>query len=349
MNPAGPDLTTRRPAAWAVGLAFALVYTSWGTTYLANKEGVRALPPALFGGTRICLAGLVLLSFLALRGEPLRLARRDLFWAALAGLLLFFCGTGLISVALRHIDRSEASILASILVATTPLWTALLETCWPGGDRLRGRGWAGLLLGLAGVLILLGPKLRDPASLLRNAGPLLVLGSAFSWSVGSVLLRHRRVRGSHLASAAYQMSIGGGVLTLAGLALGEARQLTPESFTPASVYSFFHLLVFGSLIGFLSYNWLLGHVSAPLASTYAYVNPLIAILVGWLVGGEEPTAWALAGLVVILAGVALVRGGAVRPRPAVGTGFQPAQGNGQVGKLPPRTSGREQLQRRSSS
>jgi drug/metabolite transporter (DMT)-like permease len=311
-----PDPPTPRPAAWTLTLAFALVYLSWGTTYLAIKEGVKTLPPALFGGSRITLAGLVLLGYLVVRGDSLRLPRREWLATAVIGLLLFVCGNGLVSVALLHIERSEASIVASILVATTPLWTALLEGSWPGGDRLRGVGWAGLLLGLTGVLVLLGPKLRDPAKLLSNFGPLLVLGSSFGWALASVLMRHRRQRVAHLVSAAYQMILGGGVLALIGLAVGEAEQLSVDSFTPASVYAFFHLLVFGSLVGFLSYNWLLGHVSAPLASTYAYVNPLVAILVGWLIGGEEPTVWALIGLVVILAGVALVRGGMVRPRPA---------------------------------
>jgi len=306
-----------RPAAWALTLAFALVYVSWGTTYLAIKEGVRQLPPGLFGGVRILLAGLGLLVYLAVRGESLRLSRRDLFWTAIVGIILFVAGNGLISVALKHIDPNEASIVASILVATTPLWIGLLEVFWPRGERLTAWGWLGLLIGLAGVLLLLGPKLQEPAALVQNAGPLLVLGSAFSWSLGSLILRHRRRSGSHLASAAYQMVLGGGSLTLVGLLLGEAAELSVERFTPAAIYAFFHLLVIGSLVGFLSYTWLLKHVSAALAGTYAYVNPLVAILVGCLLGGETLTPWVLAGMAVILAGVALVRTGAIRPSRAI--------------------------------
>lgn len=299
------DPSSRRPSAWALVLAFALVYLSWGTTYLAIKEGVKTLPPALFGGTRIGLAGLVLLAYLALRGEKLTLRGRDLFWTAVGGMILFIGGNGLITVA----EKTVPSGVASVLVATTPLWMALVELLWPGGERLSPAGWLGMISGLAGVLLLLAPKLSDPTALLGDVGPLLVLGSAASWGVGSVLLRYRRPSGSHLAAAAYQMLIGGATLTCLGLLLGETSRLHAEAFTTSAIFSFFYLLVVGSLVGFVAYNWLLGHVPASLVGTYAYVNPLVAILVGWLLGGEELTGWILAGMVVILAGVALVRAG----------------------------------------
>src|SRR5207245_1682416 len=125
-------------------------------------------------------------------------------------------------------------------------------------------------------------------------------------------VRYRRLRANHLSVAAYQMLVGGGTLMLIGLFLGESQELARERFTPQAVYAFFHLLIFGSLIGFVAYNWLLGHVSAALAGTYAYINPLVAILVGRLLDREPITGWILGGMVVILAGVALVRGGGVR-------------------------------------
>ncbi len=292
------------PAPWAILLAFTLVYLAWGTTYLAIREGVKQFPPGLFGGLRLTAAGLILFAFLALRGEPLRLRRRELFWVGLAGLLLFVGGNGLITVGERTVDSG----VASILVATTPLWMGFIEMFWPGGERLSARGWTGLLIGLAGVVLLLTPKLQHPAQFLQDVGPFLVLGSALSWSVGSLVLRRHRSR-SHLAAAAYQMVLGGGIQTLIGLGMGEATELTPEKFTPGAVYAFFHLLVVGSLIGFVAYNWLLGHVSATLAGTYAYVNPVIAVLVGGL-WGEIIDGWVIGGMAVILAGVALVRTGA---------------------------------------
>jgi drug/metabolite transporter (DMT)-like permease len=301
-----------RPAAWTVVLAFALVYLSWGTTYLAIKKGVRdeALPPALFGGTRVCLAGLVLLGYLALRVGPPRLPRRDWLGVSLSGALFFVGGNGLITLAERTVPSGTAAVLA----ATTPLWIALLAACWPGGERVGPQGWLGLLLGLAGVVVLLAPRLSDgPAAALReDVGPLLVLGSAGSWALGSLVLRHRRLRTPHLTAAAYQMAIGGGLLALLGLALGESADL-PDRLTPGAAGAFCYLLVVGSLVGFVAFNWLLGHVPAAQVGTYAYVNPVVAVAAGCLLDGEELTAWMAAGIVVILAGVALVRGG-VSPR-----------------------------------
>jgi drug/metabolite transporter (DMT)-like permease len=301
----------KRPALWAIILAFACLYTAWGTTYLAIREGVKTLPPALFGGTRLAAAGLVLLAFLAVRGQRLRLARRELFDAAIVGVCLFVVGNGLITFA----EKSVPSIITAVLVATTPIWFALLEALWPWGERLTVRGWLGLALGLGGVLVLMAPELMRIDHFFEDLGPLLILTSAISWAVGSFILRHRKRshRGSHLLSAAYQMLIGGTLLTLVGLAAGETRDVTPAIFTPTAVFSFFYLLVVGSLVGFVAYNYLLGHVSGALVGTYAYVNPVVAILVGWQLGHEELSPWILGGVAVILAGVALVRIGGVRP------------------------------------
>jgi drug/metabolite transporter (DMT)-like permease len=330
MNDSTNAALRRPPARWSVVLAFILVYLSWGTTYLAIKKGVEVFPPALFGGTRIALAGSILFAYLAIRRQPLRMPLPDFLWTALVGVLLFVGGNGLITVG----EKFVASGVASILVATTPLWMALLEMAWPWGERLTVRGWLGLVVGLGGVVVLLAPRLQGPANLLQDAGPLLVLGSSFAWSTGSFILRYRRLRGNHLTVAAYQMLVGGGGLSLIGLLLGENRALEHGRFSPEGVYAFFHLLVFGSLIGFVSYNWLLGNVPAALAGTYAYVNPLVAIVVGRLLNHEPITSWILGGMAVILAGVALVRDGGVRSGGAVRTARQEesarAQANGQL-------------------
>jgi drug/metabolite transporter (DMT)-like permease len=304
MNPANAP-HERRPAAWAFVLAFGLLYTSWGTTFLAIREGVKYLPPALFGGTRITTAGLILFGFLRLRGESVRLSRHDLLITATAGVLLFVGGNGLLTVAEMTVDSGAASVFG----ATMPLWLGLVENVWPRGERLTVRGWAGILIGLAGVLVLLVPRLQQSESLLGDGGPALVLASSATWALGSVVLRYGRRGGSHLASAAYQMILGGLGLTLIGLLLGEGSQVTADSLTPAAVGAFCYLLVVGSFVGFLAYTWLLQHVSATLAGTYAYVTPAVAVLVGWLLGGEAVTGWLVGGLAVILAGVALVRAG----------------------------------------
>jgi drug/metabolite transporter (DMT)-like permease len=297
--------TERRPAAWALALAFLIVYVVWGTTYFAIKEGVKTLPPALFGGVRIGSAGLLLLAYLALRGESLRLPRRGLFVAAVVGGFLFVGGNGLITYAELTIDSGAASVL----IATTPLWIALAEMLWPGGERLTARGWAGVLTGLAGVPVLLAPHLGDPRALLHDRGPFLALTSSACWAVGSLVLRHERRAGSHLVSAAYQMTLGGAGLAFVGVLTGEGSRLTRDTLTPNAVFAFFYLLVVSSLLAYLAYTWLLQHVSAALAGTYAYVNPMVALLVGWLFGDETITTWLVGGMIVILAGVALVRAG----------------------------------------
>ena len=157
--------------------------------------------------------------------------------------------------------------------------------------------------------VLTWPELKLSSDLRDHAGLLLIMSSNVSWALGSVFVRHRPCRGSHLTLAAYQMVLGGGGLTLVGVGLGEMERFSTELLTPTAWTSFFYLLVVGSLVGFVSFNYLLKHVSAPLVGTYAYVNPMIAIVVGWGIGGEKITGWTLAGMAVILVGVALVRRG----------------------------------------
>jgi drug/metabolite transporter (DMT)-like permease len=299
------DPAPRQPSAWSLVLAFLLVYFSWGTTFLATKIGVQVIPPALFGGVRVGLAGLVLLAYQVACRAPLRMSRRDTFWTALASVFMFLGGNLFMTVGQQTIDSS----MAAVLVATTPLWMAILEALWPWGERLDPRGWLGLALGLAGVFLLLAPRLRQPLTLLQDSGPFLVIGSAFSWSLGSLVLRYRRPGGSNLLIASYQMILGGGGLTLVGLSLGEFARFAPGELTVRPLLAWLYLLVVGSLIGFVAYTWLLAHVPVSLAGTYAYVNPLVAILVGVLLGGEQVSSWTFGGMAVILGGVALVRSG----------------------------------------
>jgi drug/metabolite transporter (DMT)-like permease len=309
MNQIGQQHAPRRPARWAIVLAFALVYLSWGTTYLAIKKGVEAFPPSLFGGVRVALAGLVLLAYLGIRKHSLRVSRHDLFYTAVVGVLMFVGGNGLLTFAAKSVASGVASVLAGI----SPFWMVLLELLRPRGDRLTARGWLSLCAGLGGVVLLMAPKLQHAADFWGDTGPFLILGSAFSWACGSFVLRRRKLKMAHLTSAGYQMAIGGFAMSLIGLFLGEGRQLAQAEFTPLAVYSFFHLLVVGSLIGFVAYTWLLGHVSAAMAGTYAYVNPMMAILAGWLLNAEPITFWIITGMTVIHFGVALVRGGTIRP------------------------------------
>jgi drug/metabolite transporter (DMT)-like permease len=305
MTDASDSVSARRPALWAVVLAFGLLYITWGTTYLAIRIGVETLPPAVFSGGRLALAGLIMLAYLRLRGLPLAVPRADWFWLVFPAALFFVSGNGLLTAGEVYV----ASGVASILAATTPLWMALFERLWPHGERLNARGWFGIVGGLAGVVVLVGPKWGDGAEQTSTFGALLILGSAVSWGFGSFIARNRHVRAPHLVVTGYQMFIGGGSLFLVGLMLGEGKELTAENLTPRAVGAFFYLLVVGSIIGFTAFNWLLRNVSSAMAGTYAYVNPVVAIVVGWLINSEPITAGVVAGITIILAGVALVRSG----------------------------------------
>ncbi|MCS7046611.1 MAG: EamA family transporter [Gemmataceae bacterium] len=299
-----------KPPTWALVVAFGVIYTSWGTTYVFIKQGVREeqLPPLLFGGARIVLAGILVLAWQLTRSAPLRLTAADFMRFLGVSVLLFVAGNGFIGYGQKQVDSSVAAVLA----ATTPLWIGLFATLWPRGERLTPRGWLGLFVGLLGVAVLIGPQWFEVRQPIAMSGALCVIGSALSWAIGSLILRHMKVDLPHLSAAGYQMSIGGFAMLLAGILAGELNDLPPRV-TAGAVYVFLYLLIVGSLAGYLAFNWLLGHVSAAKVGTYAYVNPLVAVLIGWLVG--EEVTWGLwAGMGVILFGVFLVRGGE-RPTP----------------------------------
>jgi drug/metabolite transporter (DMT)-like permease len=298
-------VAAKSPPAWALALAFGTIYISWGTTYYAIKLGVQRehLPPLLFGGSRIFIAGVLVLGYQLARGAALRLPLKDAARLIAIGWLLFVAGNGLISYGQKTVDSS----IAAVLVATTPLWMGLFAMLWPHGERLTPRGWTGLIVGLAGVTVLLTPKLLDAERPTDAAGLGLVLGSAGSWAMASVLLRHTRLQLPHLSVACYQMLFGGASMLVLGSVLGEFQQ-APEHISAGAIWVFLYLLVVGSLSGFIAFNWLLGHVSATQVGTYAYVNPLVAVLIGWAI--SEEVSWNLwAGMGIILFGVFLVRGG----------------------------------------
>ena len=276
-----PSPAFKPPPTWALATAFGIIYTAWGTTYYAIKLGVRDehLPPLLFGGLRIVIAGALLFGWQWLRGAGLRLPGRDAVRLLAISWLMFVAGNGLITYGQKTVDSS----VAAVIIATTPLWIGLLATFWPHGERLTPRGWLGLLLGLGGVAVLMAPEIFDREHALNAAAFLCVLGSAGSWALGSVLLRHVRVRQAHLTAAAYQMLFGGVSMLTLGAVIGEAAEL-PDRVTAGAVLVFLYLLIVGSLAGFVAFNWLLGHVSAAKVGTYAYVNPLVAVLIGWYFG-----------------------------------------------------------------
>jgi drug/metabolite transporter (DMT)-like permease len=294
-----PHLPTP-PAAWAIALAFGIVFFSWGTTYLATSIAMKEehMPPGLFGGTRILTAGTILLLYQWARGQTLRLRAGDYLRLFVISAFLFLSSNLLIMYGQKKVESS----VAAILIATTPLWMGLFAMFFPRGERLSWRGWLGLTIGFVGIVL---TNLDRRINFFNDFHSLLILGSAACWAMGSLVSRYMALPIPHFTSAGFQMVFGGASQLVLGSAIGEWDDL-PGHLSPAAVWAFLYLLVYGSLMGFVAFNWLLGHVSASKVGTYAYVNPVIAVFIGWC-AGEVVNAWILAGIAVILLGVYLVR------------------------------------------
>lgn len=285
-------------------LAFAIVYVVWGSTYLAIRFAVETLPPFLMAGVRFLAAGAVLYAWVRLRGG-LRPSRDDWRIGGVAGLLLLFGGNG----ALVWAEQRVASGIAALLVATLPVWMVLLDWLRPGGTRPRAGVFAGLALGLVGLALLVGPSAlaggRGEGGVDLTGAAVLMLGS-ISWAAGSIYLKSAPRAPSATLSNAIQMLAGGGALALVGLAVGEAGRLHAEAMTPRALLSLAYLAVFGSLVAFTAYTYILRASTPAKVATYAYVNPVVAVLLGWAFANEPITARTLVAAAVILAGVAII-------------------------------------------
>jgi len=292
--------------AFLVTLNFAAVYTLWGSTYLAIRLGVSEMPPALMAGVRFLIAGAILFVWVLWRRVPLP-PRAMLGPIAVTGLLLLFGGNGLVTYA----EMTVASGMAAVIIANLPFFLAGMEALRKDGERLSALGVAGLLVGFAGLLILMWPKLVAPEHrhLDDFKGELALLGANLTWAFGSIYSKHRVKGVAPLMAVALEMLIAGAALTAAGLALGEAPSFRVTS---KGALALGWLIVAGSLCGYSAYIWLLHHVPAAKVSTYAYVNPVIAVLLGWVALGE-PLDWRMGlGTAVILGGVAAVNAAKVK-------------------------------------
>jgi drug/metabolite transporter (DMT)-like permease len=285
-------------------LAFAAVYVLWGSTYLAIKLAVETLPPFSMAGARFTLAGLVLTAFAAWQarrsGRSFRATPRQWRNAAIAGALLMLGSNGLVCWSEQRVDSS----LAALLVGTVPLWMMLIDWLRPGGLGPSGPTIAGVVIGIGGVSLLVWPV--EGAIAADGLGVAALLTATLCWASGSIFTRTADLPRSMLQAAGMQMMCGGILQLCAGVALGEIARLDPARISFTSVASLAYLLVAGSLVGFTAYIWLLRHTTAARASTYAFVNPLVALLLGAWLGHEPLTLRRVAGGLVIVAGVALV-------------------------------------------
>jgi drug/metabolite transporter (DMT)-like permease len=296
-------------------ISFGLVYVVWGSTYLAIKVGLNeGLPPALFGALRLLLAGTVLLTFARLRGIRLGISRRDLNTSAIVGLCLL-CG-GMFSTMLseRWIDSS----LAALVVAAAPLWMALAETVLPGMERPSRRGVVGLVIGLGGLVLLIGPRIGGVSGTPQElAGIGIQVVGTWLWVTGSVLSKKRPLSTDGTVATGYEMLIAGGVLAVVAAALGEYGRFR---LTAAGAGAIVYLAVIGSAVAFTAFMWLIRNVPASKVMTYAYVNPAVAVALGYLAGlvgilakPETLDAWGFAGTAIIIAGVAITTGAPSEP------------------------------------
>ena len=279
--------------------ALSIVYVLWGGTYVAIRVMVEDIPPLLGAGARFAIAGVVMLVFLAARGHRVRVAPRSLAAAGLVGLLLPAGGNGLVTVAERDVPAG----LAALLIASVPLWLVLMRST-VGGERVNRGTLAGVAVGFCGLALLLLPGSRPAEA--TAIGVLLVLVAACSWATGSFLSPRLSMPSDPLVSTAWQMVVGGGALLVGALAAGEAGDLHLAAASAKSLLAFAYLVVAGSWVAFTAYAWLLQNVPISKVATYAYVNPLVAVLLGWALLSEELSVGTLAGAALIVASVATI-------------------------------------------
>jgi drug/metabolite transporter (DMT)-like permease len=290
--------SSRRASSLNVWLALGIVYVVWGSTYLAIAIAVETLPPLLYAGFRFALAGLLLAAWLAFRGVDLRISRRELAGASTVGILLLAVANGLVVLA----ERTVPSGVAALIVASIPLWIVIYRMI--ARERVGRDLLAGVLLGLVGVAILVVPGGLDGT--IDPVGALMLFGATLAWAFGTFLSPRLETPRNVLVSTAYQMLAGGVVLFVVGLGRGELATVDPATFSVRSIVAFAYLVVFGSLVAFSAYTWLLQNASVSLVSTYAFVNPVVAVFLGALILAEPITPSIVIGAAVIVVAVAFI-------------------------------------------
>jgi drug/metabolite transporter (DMT)-like permease len=293
-------------------VAFTTIYLVWGSTYLGIRVAVETLPPFLMAGTRFLIAGGLLVGWLtATRG--FKTTARQWWDNTVTGTFLLLGCNGLVSWAEQYIPSG----LTALLIGSQPLMMVLTEWIWRGGHRPGGITWAGLVLGFLGVAWLAAPWQHTTGGRLDLGGVVAIMAGCVCWAFGSI--HGRRVRGpaEPLAASAMQMLGGGVALMLAALAHGDFSRFSPAAVSLNSWLAFGYLIVMGSLVGFSTFVWLMKHSTPARVSTYAYVNPLVAVFLGWLILGEPITTRTVAAAAIIALSVAVIttqrgRGAAAR-------------------------------------
>lgn len=294
------ETNTHRPT-WKILLAFAIIYLVWGSTYLAIRIGVREVPPFLFAALRFLVAGIVLYGWMIARGErsPSRIQ-----WASISllAILFFVLDYGL----LYWSEQRVPSGVAAVMMATTPVFMALWEIVFLRILRVTVRLALALLIGIGGVAVLMSHSLNLGGASIDKLGAVALVVASMSWSVSSMLTRKLPLPPSKIMSAGAQMLVGGLFLSLTAATLGEFRDFHPWTISAETWLSLLYLIVAGSIIAFTAYLWLLHHESPTKVGTYAYVNPVVAVLLGFFVGGEMLGVRTILGAFLVLISVVVI-------------------------------------------
>lgn len=285
--------------------AFAAVYIFWGSTYLAIKYTIETLPPFLMAGTRFAFAGGILFLIARLSKDYERPTKQHWKTSFIVGTFLLLGGNGAVVLAQHYISSS----LSALLVATEPLFIVLLSWLWLNAGRPNWKVILGLAVGFVGVWLLItgqSAAASGPGGYGQLIGMFAVMVGALSWATGSIYGLKAKTPKSSIMTAGMQMLAGSVSLLAVGLLRGEVSTFDPAAVSANSVFALFYLIIFGSLIGFTAYSWLLKNAQPAMVSTYAYVNPVIAVLLGWGIAGESLTAQTLIAAFIIVLSVALI-------------------------------------------
>jgi drug/metabolite transporter (DMT)-like permease len=289
------------PRAWKVLLAFAIIYFVWGSTFLAIRVGVREVPPFLLAGLRFLIAGLVLFAWMRAKGTVSPTARQW-FSATLLAVLIFVLDYGLLFWA----ERRVPSGIAAVMMATIPVFMTLSEILFLKTQRLTPRLGAALLIGIGGVLVLVSRSISFGDSPIDTIGAIALIVAAIGWSVGSALTRKLPLPSSKAMSSGAQMFAGGVLLMITSTALGEFRGFRVQAVSLKAWLALAYLIVAGSIVAFTAYLWLIHHESPTKVGTYAYVNPVVAVLLGYFLGGEGLSLRTIMGTMLVLVSVVVI-------------------------------------------
>lgn len=289
------------PSRTALVVAFAAIYLIWGSTYLAIRVAVDSMPPFLMAGARFILAGGLLFGWLTFRGASWP-TRHQWIANAVIGTFLLLGGNGLVVWA----EQFVPSGITALLIGASPLCIVLTEWAWPGGTRPGAITMAALLMGFAGVTWLAAPWENMDGGGLHQGGALAILAASVFWAIGSIYSRHSKHGADPVMASALQMLTGGIALLAVALPHGDAVALDIGAISPRSWWAFVYLVAMGSLVAFSTFVWLMKHSTPARVATYAYVNPIVAVFLGWLILDEPVTSRSLVASAIIVAAVAVI-------------------------------------------